>query len=157
MNLAVHGLSGDIKQGNTYYEDIHYPIGKFDFVMANPPFNVNGVDKEKLKGDKRFPLDFPNLTMPLSLDTDFLEPLDEERQVWICNGRLSKRCTGSQNLKSGEMMIEGNVSGCDDRHRPEFFLYRYVAVHLWLLDTGKKKTHRKDKVLLLMPAISITR
>jgi type I restriction enzyme M protein len=54
MNLAVHGLSGDIKQGNTYYEDIHNSIGKFDFVMANPPFNVNGVDKEKLKGDKRF-------------------------------------------------------------------------------------------------------
>ena len=54
MNLAVHGLSGDIRQGNTYYEDIHNSIGKFDFTMANPPFNVNGVDKEKIKDDKRF-------------------------------------------------------------------------------------------------------
>ncbi|MCD6456517.1 MAG: N-6 DNA methylase [Methanophagales archaeon] len=44
MNLAVHGLSGDIRQGNTYYEDFHNSFGKFDFVMANPPFNVNGVD-----------------------------------------------------------------------------------------------------------------
>jgi len=39
-------LSGDIKQGNTYYEDIHGSVGKFDFVMANPPFNVNGIDKK---------------------------------------------------------------------------------------------------------------
>ncbi|MBZ5565869.1 MAG: type I restriction-modification system subunit M [Acidobacteriia bacterium] len=49
MNLAVHGLSGDIRQGNTYYEDVHKSVGKFDFVMANPPFNVDNVDKEKLR------------------------------------------------------------------------------------------------------------
>ena len=47
-NLAVHGLSGDIKQGNTYHEDIHKSLGKFDFITANPPFNVNGFDKEKI-------------------------------------------------------------------------------------------------------------
>ena len=55
MNLAVHGLSGDIRQGNTYYEDLHESVGKFDFVMANPPFNVDRVDKEKIKDDPRFP------------------------------------------------------------------------------------------------------
>lgn len=43
MNLAVHGLAGDIKQGNSYYEDLHKSAGKFDFVMANPPFNVDKV------------------------------------------------------------------------------------------------------------------
>jgi type I restriction enzyme M protein len=59
MNLAVHGLSGDIKDGNTYYEYLHDSIGKFDFVMANPPFNVGGVDKEKLKDDNRFPFGLP--------------------------------------------------------------------------------------------------
>ena len=53
MNLAVHGLSGDIRASNTYYEDAHNCVGKFDFVMANPPFNVSGVDKEKLKDDPR--------------------------------------------------------------------------------------------------------
>ena len=41
MNLSVHGLGGDIKVGNTYYEDLHGTVGKFDFVMANPPFNIN--------------------------------------------------------------------------------------------------------------------
>jgi type I restriction enzyme M protein len=37
MNLAVHGLAGTLRQGNSYYEDIHQSVGKFDFVMANPP------------------------------------------------------------------------------------------------------------------------
>src|SRR5262252_8339865 len=59
MNLAVHGLSGVIRQAVTYYEDIHKSVGKFDFVMANPPFNVDKVDKERLKDDPRYPLGLP--------------------------------------------------------------------------------------------------
>src|SRR3989454_10562376 len=59
MNLAVHGLSGDVRQGNSYYEDIHRSVGKFDFVMANPPFNVDKVDKERLKDDPRYPFGLP--------------------------------------------------------------------------------------------------
>lgn len=59
MNLALHGISGDIKLGNSYYDDLHRSTGTFDFVMANPPFNVNGVDKAKLEGDKRFPFGVP--------------------------------------------------------------------------------------------------
>src|SRR5437762_8141213 len=59
MNLAVHGLSGDIRQAVTYYEDIHKSVGKFDFVMANPPFNVDKVDKERLKDDPRYPFGMP--------------------------------------------------------------------------------------------------
>ncbi len=60
MNLAVHGLAGDIREANTYYEDPHKSFGKFDFVMANPPFNVSGVDKERLEKDPRFALGLPN-------------------------------------------------------------------------------------------------
>src|SRR4029077_8664234 len=60
MNLALHGISGDIRLGNSYYDDLHHGLGAFDFVMANPPFNVNGVDKAKLEGDKRFPFGIPN-------------------------------------------------------------------------------------------------
>src|SRR5207247_208273 len=59
MNLAVHGLSGDVKEGNTYYDDVHKSVGKFDFVMANPPFNVDRVDKERIKDDPRFPFGMP--------------------------------------------------------------------------------------------------
>src|SRR5699024_5052439 len=49
MNLAVHGLEGDIRAGNTYYENLHDCVGRFDYVMANPPFNVSGVDKEAIE------------------------------------------------------------------------------------------------------------
>jgi len=49
LNLAVHGLEGDIRHGgqvNSYYDDPHKATGQFDFVLANPPFNANAVDKE---------------------------------------------------------------------------------------------------------------
>ena len=52
LNLAVHGLEGDIRHGgqvNSYYDDPHKATGQFDFVLANPPFNVNAVDRERLK------------------------------------------------------------------------------------------------------------
>jgi type I restriction enzyme M protein len=59
MNLALHGLSGDIRQANSYYEDPHDAAGVFDYVMANPPFNVDKVKKEQLAGDPRFPFGIP--------------------------------------------------------------------------------------------------
>ena len=66
LNLAVHGLEGDIKHGgnvNSYYDDPHAATGSFDFVLAKPPFNVNAVDKERLKdrvgAGRRFPFGLP--------------------------------------------------------------------------------------------------
>ena len=54
MNLAVNGLRGEIKQGNSYYEDQHESLGRFDYVLANPPFNVDDVNLDKVKGQERF-------------------------------------------------------------------------------------------------------
>lgn len=54
MNIAVNGLRGEIKQANTYYEDPYECYGKFDYVMANPPFNVDDVNLDKVKSQQRF-------------------------------------------------------------------------------------------------------
>ncbi len=54
MNIAVNGLRGEIKQSNTYYEDVFGSFGKFDYVLTNPPFNVDDVNLSKVEGDKRF-------------------------------------------------------------------------------------------------------
>jgi len=64
INLAVHGLQGSIRSGNeaiTYYKDPFELVDKCDFVMANPPFNVDEVDAEKIKGDKRLPFGLPGV------------------------------------------------------------------------------------------------
>ena len=61
MNLAVHGLEGDIQKAITYYEDPHELLGKADFVMANPPFNVDEVDADKVKNDPRLPFGLPGV------------------------------------------------------------------------------------------------
>jgi type I restriction enzyme M protein len=54
MNLAVNNLRGDIKQANTYYEDPFNAFGAFDYVMANPPFNVDDVTLDVVEKDRRF-------------------------------------------------------------------------------------------------------
>ena len=54
MNLAVNGLRGEVKQANAYYEDPFGSFGQFDYVLANPPFNVDDVSLEQVEKDKRF-------------------------------------------------------------------------------------------------------
>jgi len=54
MNLAVNGLRGEIKQANTYYEDPFDSFGRFDYVLANPPFNVDDVSLSSVERDQRF-------------------------------------------------------------------------------------------------------
>jgi type I restriction enzyme M protein len=66
LNLAVHGLSGDIREANTYYDDPHALVGRFDYLMANPPFNQPEVDRAKLVTeagtvDARFPFGLPTV------------------------------------------------------------------------------------------------
>ena len=54
MNLAVNGLRGEVKKANTYYEDVFDSFGTFDYVLANPPFNVDDVSLSSVERDKRF-------------------------------------------------------------------------------------------------------
>jgi type I restriction enzyme M protein len=54
MNLAVNGLRGEVRKANTYYEDAYGSFGSFDYVLANPPFNVDDVSLSSVEKDKRF-------------------------------------------------------------------------------------------------------
>ncbi|MEM9119738.1 MAG: class I SAM-dependent DNA methyltransferase [Cyanobacteria bacterium P01_F01_bin.56] len=54
MNLAVNGLRGEVRQANTYYEDLFSSFADFDYVLANPPFNVDDVNLSRVESDQRF-------------------------------------------------------------------------------------------------------
>ena len=149
MNLAVHGLAGDIRQGNTYYEDLHNSTGKFDFVMANPPFNVNRVDKERLKDDPRFPFGMPRV--------------DNANYLWIQIFYSALNDSGRAGFVMANSASDARASELDIRQKlimdravdvmvaigPNFFYTVTLPCTLFFLDRGKKDTDRKDKVLFI--------
>ncbi len=53
MNLFLNNIRGDITEGNSYYVDPYDSYGNFDYVMANPPFNVDNVELDLVKGQKK--------------------------------------------------------------------------------------------------------
>lgn len=156
MNLAVHGLEGKIMEGNTFYEDKHDLLHGADFVMANPPFNVDGVDKGKevVKKDPRLKLD-GKVNLPKN---------DNANYLWIQyfynylkpNGRAgfvmassasdaghSERDIREKLVRTGAvdvMMAIGN----------NFFYTRSLPCTLWFFDRAKEQdTNKKDNVLML--------
>ncbi len=149
MNLAVHGLSGDIQSVNTYYEDPFKSPGRFDYVMANPPFNVNGVDKERIKDDPRFAHGIPSV--------------DNANYLWIqiFSSALSDRgragfvmANSASDARHSELAIRRKL--IEDRQvdvivavGSNFFYTVTLPVTLWFLDKGKRGTDRADQVLFL--------
>ena len=149
MNLAVHGLSGDIKQGNTYYEDIHKSFGRFDFVMANPPFNVNGVDKEKIKGDKRFSYGISRADNANYLWIQvFLNALNNKGRAGFVMANSASDARQSE-MEIRKKIIEDNVVDVMISIGPNFFYTVTLPCTLWFFDKGKRCTSRKDKVLFI--------
>jgi type I restriction enzyme M protein len=149
MNLALHGLSGDIRLGNSYYDDLHHSAGAFDFVMANPPFNVNGVDKDKLAGDPRFPFGLP-------------KP-DNANYLWIQlfassladGGRAgfvmanSAGDAGHSEREIRRQLIQSKAVDVMVAVGTNFFYTVTLPVTLWFLDNGKHGTEREDTVLFI--------
>jgi type I restriction enzyme M protein len=141
LNLAVHGLAGDIRQANSYYEDLHTASGKFDFVMANPPFNVDKVDKERIKDDTaRFPLGMPRA--------------DNENYLWIqlfysalnAKGRAGFVMANSaadarqSELEIRKQLIQAGVVDVMIAIGSNFFYTVTLPCTLWFLDRGKALT-----------------
>jgi type I restriction enzyme M protein len=149
MNLAVHGLSGDIKDGNGYYVDRHDSLGRFDFLMANPPFNVNGVDKERLKDDPRYPFGLPKTDNANYLWIQlFYSTLNPTGRAGFVMANSPGDARGSE-MEIRKQMLEDRAVDVMISVGPNFFYTVTLPCTLWFLDRGKKKTKRKDQVLFI--------
>ena len=154
MNLAVHGLEGDILKAITYYEDPHELLGKCDFVMANPPFNVDEVDAEKVKNDPRLPYSLPGVNKQgrvsngnylwISYFDSYLH--DTGRAGFVMSSQASS--SGGQEAEVRRKLIEANHVDVMMAIRSGFFYTRTVPCELWFLDKGKPE-ERHDKVLMI--------
>ncbi|MEA3358650.1 MAG: N-6 DNA methylase [Thermodesulfobacteriota bacterium] len=139
MNLAVHGLAGDIRQGNTYYEDLHNSTGKFDFVMANPPFNVNRVDKERLKDDPRFPFGMPRVDNANYLWIQiFYSTLNENGRAGFVMANSASDARASE-LDIRQKLIEDRAVDVMVAIGPNFFYTVTLPCTLWFIDKAKAK------------------
>lgn len=157
MNLAVHGLTGVIKSGdeaNTFYHDAHNLAGECDYVMANPPFNVDKVKSESAQSAGRLPFGLPSVNKN--------KEVSNANYLWISyfyaylneHGRagfvMASSATDSQGkdkdireqlVKTGHVDVMVSVGN-------NFFYTKSLPCSLWFFDKGKKEELR-DKVLFI--------
>ncbi len=149
MNLAVHGLSGVIRQGNTYYEDIHKSLGRFDFVMANPPFNVNRVDKERIKDGPRFPLGIPKVDNANYLWIQiFYSALNAKGRAGFVMANSASDARGSE-LEIRRELIDSGAVDVMVAIGSNFFYTVTLPCTLWFLDKGKRDIDLWGKVMFI--------
>ncbi|WP_437778803.1 type I restriction-modification system subunit M [Sorangium sp. So ce1097] len=150
MNLAVHGLSGDIRMANTYYEDIHEQVGKFDYVMANPPFNQNAVDRERLKDDRRrFPFGMPSVDSANYLWIQlFYSALGATGRAGFVMANSASDARGSE-LEIRRKLVQAGAVDVMVTLSSNFFYTVTLPVTLWFFDKGKARGPRRDRVLFI--------
>jgi type I restriction enzyme M protein len=153
MNLAVHGLEGDIRQANSYYEDLHSATGAFDFVLANPPFNVNAIDKEQLEGDvgkdRRFPFGLPRADNGNYIWIElFFSALNERGRAGfvMANSASDARAT---EMEIRRQLLEAGAVDVIVAVGSNMFYTVTLPCTLWFLDRAKHGTDRANKVLFI--------
>ena len=144
MNLAIHGLEGDIRHGghiNSYYDDPHEAVGKFDFILANPPFNVNAVDKDRLASDvgagRRFPFGVPRTDNANYLWIQlFYSSLNAQgRAGFVMANSASDARSSEQELR--RQLIEARAVDVMVAVGPNMFYTVTLPCTLWFMDKGK--------------------
>tara|TARA_R110001592_G_scaffold363287_1_gene683218 strand:- start:13282 stop:15288 length:2007 start_codon:yes stop_codon:yes gene_type:complete len=154
MNLTVHGLEGQIAKAITYYEDPHEMLGGADFVMANPPFNMDDVDAEKVKTDPRLPFGLPGVNKEKKVSNGnylwisyFYSYLNEKgRAGFVMSSQASS--AGNQEAAVREKIIKTGHVDAMISIRGNFFYTRSVPCELWFFNKAKPEQY-KDKVLML--------
>ena len=166
INLAVHGLEGRIRAGNeaiTYYKDPHELVGTCDFVMANPPFNVDEVDAEKVKGDKRLPFGLPSVNKAKKVSNAnylwlqyFYSYLNEKGRAGIVMSSQASSA-GRDDAKVRQKLIETGAVDVMIDIRSKFFYTRTVPCQLWFLDRAKERDEVRRGHVLMLDARNIYR
>ncbi|MEO8666396.1 MAG: N-6 DNA methylase, partial [Ignavibacteria bacterium] len=162
MNLAIHGLSGKIELANSFYEDLHKSIGQFDFVLANPPFNVKGKDKNgqmvidpaRLQGDKRY-----NFGLPITGKKEISNANYLWMQMFACAlndkgraGFVMSNQAGSASHAEKEIrrkMIDAGIIDVIISVGNNMFMNATLSCALWFFDKRKANNERKNKILFL--------
>lgn len=152
MNLAVNGLTGKIALTNSYYGEPHDLWGQFDFVMANPPFNVSGVDKAKLGGDqnkRRYPFGLPRTDNGNYLWVQmFYSALNSKGRAGFVMANSASDARNSE-LDIRRQLLQKKVVDVMISISSNFFYTVTLPCTLWFFDKGKIGTSREDTVLFV--------
>lgn len=162
MNLAIHGLSGKIIQANSFYEDVHESVGKFDFVLANPPFNVKGKDKSgqlvidpsRLHGDPRYYLGLPLTGKKEITNANYLwmqmfaSALNSKGRAGFVMAN-SATDAGNAEKEIRKKMVDESLVDVIISTPSNMFLNVTLSATLWFFDKSKKGTERENKVLFI--------
>lgn len=162
MNLAIHGLSGKIAEVNSFYTDEFKSVGKFDYVLANPPFNVKGKDKNgqlvidptKIQGDPRYYLGLP-LTgkgeisnanyLWMQMFASALNP--QGRAGFVMSNAASDAGNAEKEIR--KKMIDEGVVDVMISVGSNMFMNAALSCALWFFDKRKANTDRTNKVLFI--------
>ena len=166
INLAVHGLQGNIRAGNeaiTYYKDPHELFGKCDFVMANPPFNVDEVDAEKVKDDRRLPFGLPGINKAKKVSNAnylwlsyFYSYLNETGRAGVVMSSQASSA-GRDEAKVRQKLVETGAVDVMIDIRGNYFYTRTVPCQLWFLDRARERDPERAEHVLMFDARHIYR
>lgn len=157
MNMAVHGLNAIIKSGdeaNTYTQDAHNLVGECDFVMANPPFNVNGVEEATVSGSNRLPFGLPAVNKDKEISNAnylwiqyFYAYLNETGRAGFV---MASSATDSQSKDRTirEKLVKTGHVDCLISVANNFFYTLTLPCTLWFFDKSKREQNR-DKILFI--------
>ena len=157
MNMAVHGLTGVIKSGdeaNTFYHDAHNLNGKCDYVMANPPFNVDKVKAEGAESAGRLPFGLPAVNKNKEIGNGnylwisyFYSYLNDHGRAGFVMASSSTDSSGRDKDIREQLVRTGHVD-CMVSVSNNFFYTKSLPCSLWFFDKGKS-ADRLDKVLFI--------